>query len=405
MGMVHGLKKGDIKPSDVSQDVKDAAKSMSKKDAKDYASTKHKGLPKKVKQEILNRLKKEYAFYHVQTRAKKRDHDDDNNLGKKKKYSGQPDIEENKFAKKPEVTPKQLLKIQNDVRKINRKIRVYISKHPVTKGELSIELGHGHDNDAEIHKIYNVLKKHTGSWKTGTMFNESGQKLSKKNYDDYKKDNMNERYRGNIKDFKYDIINALDKVGISPKALKKITKKGKGFEVRMSSYMKNKDAWEKFGKEMGAKLVKFEPGNINIGIYESVNENEQYVAYATKGNKVVKTVRDSQYNDKLFSKFKKDMERKGLDVYIDLLKNRKVVRQVYRTNESVNEVGIFPIKNYIKGMIPKGMFDTTTDQKKEKLKTVVKDLVNTLNHYWKSHQIPYRVRDYRKSDYGKGITR
>ena len=180
MGIVHGLKKGDIKPSDVSQDVKDAAKSMSKKDAKDYASTKHKGLPKKVKQEILNRLKKEYAFYHVQTRAKKRDHDDDNNLGRKKKHSGQPE------------------------------------------------------------------------------FNESGQKLSKKNYDDYKKDNM-------------------------------------------------------------------------------------------------------------------------------------------------NEVGVFPIKNYIKGIIPKGMWDTTTDQKKEKLKTIVKDLVNTLNHYWKSHKIPYRVRDYRKSDYGKGI--
>ena len=180
MGMVHGIKKGDIKPSDVSQDVKDAAKSMSKKDAKDYASTKHKGLPKKVKQEILNRLKKEYAFYHVQTRAKKRDHDDDNNLGRKKKHSGQPE------------------------------------------------------------------------------FNESGQKLSKKNYDDYKKDNM-------------------------------------------------------------------------------------------------------------------------------------------------NEVGVFPIKNYIKGIIPKGMWDTTTDQKKEKLKTIVKDLVNTLNHYWKSHKIPYRVRDYRKSDYGKGI--
>lgn len=180
MGMVHGLKKGDIKPSDVSQDVKDAAKSMSKKDAKDYASTKHKGLPKKVKQEILNRLKKEYAFYHVQTRAKKRDHDDDNNLGRKKKHSGQPE------------------------------------------------------------------------------FNESGQKLSKKNYDDYKKDNM-------------------------------------------------------------------------------------------------------------------------------------------------DEVGVFPIKNYIKGIIPKGMWDTTTDQKKEKLKTIVKDLVNTLNHYWKSHKIPYRVRDYRKSDYGKGI--
>ena len=60
MGMVHALKKGDIKPSDVSQSVKDAAKSMSKKDAKDFASTPHKNLPRKVKQEILNKLK-EYA--------------------------------------------------------------------------------------------------------------------------------------------------------------------------------------------------------------------------------------------------------------------------------------------------------------------------------------------------------
>ena len=82
------------------------------------------------------------------------------------------EVTENKFAKKPEVTPKQLLKIQNDVRKVNRKIKVYISKHPVDKGKLNIELGHGHDNDAEIDKIYDILKKHTGSWRTGTMFNE-----------------------------------------------------------------------------------------------------------------------------------------------------------------------------------------------------------------------------------------
>ena len=82
-------------------------------------------------------------------------------------------IDESKFAKKPEVTPKQLLKIQNDVRKVNRKIKVYISKHPVTKGRLEIELGHGHDNDAEIDTLYGILKNNTGSWRTGTMFNES----------------------------------------------------------------------------------------------------------------------------------------------------------------------------------------------------------------------------------------
>jgi hypothetical protein len=60
MGMVHALQKGDMKPSDASASLKKVAQSMKKSDAKDFASTKHKGLPKKVKQEILNKLK-EYA--------------------------------------------------------------------------------------------------------------------------------------------------------------------------------------------------------------------------------------------------------------------------------------------------------------------------------------------------------
>ena len=56
MGMVHGLQKGEIDPKDVSQDVRDAADSMKKKDAKDYASTKHKGLPTKVKKENMDEI-------------------------------------------------------------------------------------------------------------------------------------------------------------------------------------------------------------------------------------------------------------------------------------------------------------------------------------------------------------
>jgi hypothetical protein len=60
MGMVHSLKKGEMDPKDASSSVKKAAQSMKKSDAKDYASTSHKGLPRKVKQEILKRLK-EYA--------------------------------------------------------------------------------------------------------------------------------------------------------------------------------------------------------------------------------------------------------------------------------------------------------------------------------------------------------
>ncbi len=54
MGMVHGLQKGTVKPSKVSDKVKKVAKDMEKKDAEDFASTKHKGLPKKVKEALLS---------------------------------------------------------------------------------------------------------------------------------------------------------------------------------------------------------------------------------------------------------------------------------------------------------------------------------------------------------------
>ena len=54
---------------------------------------------------------------------------------------------------------------------------MYISKHPVTKGKLQIELGSDHPSnqgdDREITKINTLLKKHTGDWRTGTMFTES----------------------------------------------------------------------------------------------------------------------------------------------------------------------------------------------------------------------------------------
>ena len=82
-------------------------------------------------------------------------------------------------------------------------------------------------------------------------------------------ESVQESYNGTSNDFARDIIFALDNIGISPKAIKKISKKGRGFEVRMSSYMKNKDTWDKLGKEIGVNLVDFKPGNINIGLYES----------------------------------------------------------------------------------------------------------------------------------------
>ena len=50
MGLALSVKKGDTPKSKVSKKVKDMAKEMSKKDLEDFASTKHKGLPKKVEE-------------------------------------------------------------------------------------------------------------------------------------------------------------------------------------------------------------------------------------------------------------------------------------------------------------------------------------------------------------------
>ncbi len=52
MGLVHALQKGKIDPSRVSKKVKDVAKDMDSKDVDDYAGTKHKNLPNKVRTEM-----------------------------------------------------------------------------------------------------------------------------------------------------------------------------------------------------------------------------------------------------------------------------------------------------------------------------------------------------------------
>jgi hypothetical protein len=61
MGLVHAIQKGDIPASDASPEAQKVAQDMKPSDVKDFASTSHTGLPRKVKQEILKKLK-EYAM-------------------------------------------------------------------------------------------------------------------------------------------------------------------------------------------------------------------------------------------------------------------------------------------------------------------------------------------------------
>jgi len=54
MGIVHGLQKGTVKPSEVSKKAQNVAKQMKPTAATDFAATKHKGLPSKVKKESID---------------------------------------------------------------------------------------------------------------------------------------------------------------------------------------------------------------------------------------------------------------------------------------------------------------------------------------------------------------
>ena len=54
MGMAYALKKGDMEPADASQEVKDLADSMTLKQLKDFAETKHEGLPDHVEEGDVN---------------------------------------------------------------------------------------------------------------------------------------------------------------------------------------------------------------------------------------------------------------------------------------------------------------------------------------------------------------
>lgn len=91
---------------------------------------------------------------------------------------------------------------------------------------------------------------------------------------------IKESYDGTLSDIKYDIELALDNLGINSKALKAVKKVGKGYEVRMSSYMSDKNTWDRIGTDIGADLVDFKKGSINVGIYEKVNLKADHLSSA-----------------------------------------------------------------------------------------------------------------------------
>ena len=409
MGMVHALKKGDMKPSDASKDVKDAAKSMSKKDAEDFASTKHKGLPRKIKQEIARRLRDEgklagtmVGSYAIPSKAKKRKHGDSDNLGirKKKGNSGQPDIEEGgSFQRGSHRKPPA------PFGGLNHHIlnKSSVRKHDDDANFPKKDSGHEDLDEAKVE-----TERYFGKKGIIIMIRDGNKMISAIFKDKKNADKFNRNKPADVKKLlqlakKTKYPKAIDesvneaKDEVTPQQLSKIQKDIKKINRKIKVYIsKHPIRKGKLEIELGSdhpfangddreiskidKVLKKHTGTHRIGtiFLENVLKNHDGKA-APYGSGYKKVDEDGkEISDKNYAQWKKSNKLK--EWFSPNL-----------TEEKINELGVFPIKNYLKGIFPKKYMDSTTPQKKERMKSIVRDLINTLNDYWKSHKIPYRV--------------
>ena len=375
MGAVYALKKGDLKPSDATPAVRKVAKDMKKSDAKDFASTKHKKLPNKVRKEIVKRLRDEgkvgypqVGNYAIPSFPKKRKHGDTNNLGKRDKNnnSGQPDLEERLFV--PSAFDKALDRMKfnqftpNNIKKLSKKFKVDYKD--------AVEY-------IKQNKVINVANKPTMA---EGMFSTLDQiRKDSKNVRDFVKNVFADRDFKKMKNDKEFV-----------KYLKSIyegsfqrTSQMKGFHppLGLNHHLLKKTVNPRKHDD-DANFPKKNSGQEE----EDLKEKFDKIIHLQLLNKAMRAMPGSPKQKEIIRK-------------LNVIRKAGGMRPLKET--ALNEVGIFPIQNYIRGIIPSSKLTIMNDRDKERVKSLVKDLVFTLNDFWKSHKIPFRVREPRKSDMNK----
>ena len=76
MGLALAYKRGEVPASKVSAKVKELAKSMTEKELEKYASTKHKGLPKRIKESDTNESRTRLSTFYQFIKEKEEDVED-----------------------------------------------------------------------------------------------------------------------------------------------------------------------------------------------------------------------------------------------------------------------------------------------------------------------------------------
>ena len=89
----------------------------------------------------------------------------------KKKFEKLTGLKKESVKEAQQVNLKSVDVLRRAVQKINKKYKVQVSKHPVTKGEVEIELGDGNHPDRDYHAIDKLVSKL--GIKKYSIFNES----------------------------------------------------------------------------------------------------------------------------------------------------------------------------------------------------------------------------------------
>ena len=511
MGMVHALQKGDMKPSDASPELKKVAKSMGSKDAKDFASTSHKGLPKKVKQEIVKKLKElnesvkqsDYinglkdlqkavksekgpfkgnngghvakSYYENALKMGMNNKFIDNltrkriNAYNKKAFSlsggslhtavvggidlilknineyankmgtntmggdsipsakkgglrdfdGYDNVDYNKDMPMDEASSADAYKISRmlgtaqqstqdfiDDNKIDvKKLESYIKKLSPSKKIIIKDIVNG-STDKRLSTIKKGLIKQVkesikenfpSNWLQGRVSDYHTKKGTTKR-DDYDDTNFNTKHSG-----QEDLEESFDNI----EYLKLLNK---AFST-MPGSPKQKEIIKKINvirKSGGMKPLK--EGDLEDSIHQ-VKKFDKPKDEKLLTIKVINKLKDKR------NKSKSTSNKEKLQQMIDkiegeykkgkYIKEHGAISHGYHLQPSqedkldgtpedkmaIDEVGVFPIRAFLSDLIPGSIINTTTPKDKERLKSTIKDLIFTLNKFWKQHDIPYRVRE------------
>jgi len=480
MGMAHALKKGEMKPSDASPELKKVAKSMSDKDVKDFASTSHKGLPKKVKQELLTKLK-EYS------NKMGRDHLGGDSIPSAKKgglrdFDGYDNVDYNKDMSMDEASSADAYKISRmlgtgqqstqdfiEDNKIDvKKLESYIKKLSPSKKIIIKDIING-STDKRLSTIKKGLIK---------QVKESLDEVIDK--DDLKTAKNRLNYPHTIEDIEYRTTRRGDKfvkiiykkkyvpgkmmdtgphfVSVFYTDEKDLQNIGKALKLKLKESL-DEACWKGY-KQVGGKVkngkqvpncvptnksisesmmstldqMKRDSKNIRDFIkkvlsdkdfrdmkgdkdfikylgsmYEGVTEGgipQNWMQGRTSDYHTKLRGKDREYDDTNFDKEnsgQEDLEEYGQRLDLSYLEDEEArldgtpkPKDTIDTDldeQTLNELGVFPIRVFLQDMIPSSIMKTTTPKDKERLKATIKDLIFTLNRFWKQHNIPYRVRE------------